>query len=177
MNPEEGHLRPQIMDRFGLRAVVRGLEQSRLRYQAYEQAITYRRDPVQFASAYADSTMQLAEEIEKAITRLPQVTVNEEAKSLGSSLIEALEIESSRAEITLFEAAKAFAAIDDRIEVTESDIESISHIALRMRQSSGLKEFMSSQRNEDDYLTELSTRLRQQNGKNTSPGPGEVESV
>ena len=57
---------------------------------------------------------------------------------------------------------------DDRLVVTESDIESVSHIALRMRQSSGLTEFMRSRRSEDDYLAELSTRLRRQNGEDPS---------
>jgi magnesium chelatase subunit I len=177
MNPEEGRLRPQIMDRFGLRAVTSGLEGPDSRYQAYEQAISYRRNPAQFASAYADSSMMFAEEIEKAIARLPQVSVNDEARSLGLSLIKELEIDSSRAEITLFEAARAYAAIDDRLEVSEADIESVSRIALRMRQSSGITEFMNARRNEDDHLLELLNRLRQENSKEPGTEPEKDESA
>jgi magnesium chelatase subunit I len=60
MNPEEGRLRPQLMDRFGLRAVVGGLIDPVLRYQAYEQAIAYQRDPEMLAALYAESTLALA---------------------------------------------------------------------------------------------------------------------
>ena len=177
MNPEEGHLRPQIMDRFGLRAVVRGLEQPDLRYQAYEQAITYRRNPDQFAATYADSTMLLAEEIEKAITILPQVMVSKEAKKLGLALIEGLEIDSGRAEIALFESAKAYTAIDERLEVLESDIEAVTHIALRMRKSSGLTDFLHSRKSEDDFLKDLSNRLQRENGEDPSTETGHEDSV
>ncbi|MCA9927476.1 MAG: hypothetical protein KC419_03320, partial [Anaerolineales bacterium] len=50
MNPEEGRLRPQLMDRFGLRAVVHGLQEPDARYQVYENAALYHRDPVRLAS-------------------------------------------------------------------------------------------------------------------------------
>lgn len=165
MNPEEGRLRPQIMDRFGLRAVVRGLKESEMRFLAYEQAIAYRRNPDHFSTVYAHQTMLMAEEIENAIGRLPQVKVGEEAKSLGLSLVEEMGIESGRAEITLFEAAKAYAAIDDRLIVQASDIVAVMHISLRMRQSTGLTEFFHSRKDEDNLLSDLSDKLQVKNGE------------
>ena len=157
MNPEEGKLRPQIMDRFGLRAVVRGLDDPELRYLAYEQAVTYGRHPKRLAAAYAEQTMLLSQEINGAQKKLLDVSISDRARDLGLELIQNLEIASNRAEITLFEAAKAYAAADDRAKVLETDVEAVALIALRMRQSSGLAEFLRYQKNEDDKLRALFT--------------------
>lgn len=152
MNPEEGELRPQLMDRFGLRAVVHGLKDPQLRYQAYQQAVAHHQDPDGFAAAYAEATLALAEEIEQARTRLPSVTLSEEARDLGLQLIQRLQIDSSRAEITLFEAARAHAAADEREQVTVADIQAVAVLALRQRQSPGLVEFFQEQEAEDEKM-------------------------
>ena len=164
MNPEEGKLRPQIMDRFGLRVVVRGLPDPEDRYRAYEQAVTYGRQPERLSAAYAEETMLLAQEVELARNRLPSITIGSEAKELGLDLIHQLGIASNRAEITLFEAARAHAAADERTEVLRADIEAVTLISLRMRQTSGLPEFMRHRESEDDMLRALIT------GDNSGPG-------
>jgi len=153
MNPEEGRLRPQLMDRFGLRAVVRGLTDGDLRYRAYEQAIAYQHDPEAFAALYADGTLALAEEVEQARYRLPQVAVGEEAQALGVKLIQSLQIDSSRAEITLFEAARAYAAADGREVALPADIQAVGRLALRQRQSPALQQFFAEQEQEDAQMT------------------------
>ena len=155
MNPEEGNLRPQIMDRFGLRAVVRGLQDSDLRYQAYEQALAYRLNSEQLAAHYAQETMIMADEIAQARTRVSQVDIGQEAKRIGLELIQEMAVDSLRAEITLFEAAKAYAAADERMEVTAADIGAVSLVALRLRHSKGLEDFHRVQRSEDERLTAL----------------------
>ena len=162
MNPEEGNLRPQIMDRFGLRAVVRGLQDSELRYQAYEQALAYRLNPEQLAAQYAQETMYLAHEIALARDRVAEVTIGREAKRIGLEVIQEMDIDSLRAEITLFEAARAYAAADERMEVTPADISAASLIALRLRRSQGMEDFHLAQKSEDERLTTLlTTRLQQ----------------
>lgn len=155
MNPEEGKLRPQIMDRFGLRVVVRGLADPELRFLAYEQAVTYGLQPERLAAAFAEETLLLAVEVERARNRLPEIAIGNEAKELGLNLIQKLGIASSRAEITLFEAARAHAAADERPEVLKADIEAVTLISLRMRQSTGLPDFMRQQQSEDDMLNAL----------------------
>lgn len=155
MNPEEGKLRPQIMDRFGLRVVVRGLADPELRFLAYEQAVTYGLQPERLAAAFAEETLLLAVEVERARNRLPEIAIGSEAKDLGLNLIQKLGIASSRAEITLFEAARAHAAADERPEVLKTDIEAVTLISLRMRQSTGLPDFMRQQQSEDDMLNAL----------------------
>ncbi len=152
MNPEEGQLRPQLMDRFGLRAIVRGLDGKDRRYQAYEVAMAYRRDPEALAAAYAESTLMLAAEIQAAIQLLPQVKIGEAARALGLRLVESVAIDSTRAEITLFEAARAHAAADARTTVEPGDIKAVAMLALRQRQSPSLKQFFAEQATEDGQL-------------------------
>jgi magnesium chelatase subunit I len=155
MNPEEGRLRPQLMDRFGLRAVVRGLSDKEERYLVYEQAAAYRQNPDAFAAAYADTTLVLAEEIQTARDRLPQVTVSEPAKELGLNLVQQMGIDSNRAEITLFEAARAHAAADNRDLVTAEDVQAVALLSLRLRQSPTLDQFLAEQEKEDTHLQQF----------------------
>ncbi len=153
MNPEEGRLRPQLMDRFGLRAVVRGLAGADLRYRAYEQAIAYQRDAEGFAALYAESTLALAEEVQQARQLLPRVAISDEAQALGVKLVQSLEIDSSRAEITLFEAARAYAAADGRALAGPADVQAVAMLALRQRQSPALQQFFAEQAQEDALMT------------------------
>ncbi|MCA9936674.1 MAG: ATP-binding protein [Anaerolineales bacterium] len=149
MNPEEGQLRPQLMDRFGLRAVVRGLDDPELRYQAYENAMAYWRNPEVFAGAYARDTIALADEIEAARRRLSGVTIGQEARALGLALIQQMQIDSNRAETTLFEAARAYAAADARDVVEAEDVQAVALLALRQRRSEFLQQFFAAQADED----------------------------
>ncbi|MCP4415844.1 MAG: AAA domain-containing protein [Chloroflexi bacterium] len=153
MNPEEGRLRPQLMDRFGLRAVVRGLDDLEMRYQVYERAAAYKRLPAGFAAGFADGTLSLADEIQQARDWLPKVTVGKAARELGLALVQQLKIDSNRAEITLFEAARAHAAADEREEVLPQDVQAVALLALRQRQSPQLAQFFADQTQEDDLLT------------------------
>ncbi len=153
MNPEEGRLRPQLMDRFGLRAMARGLSDPDLRYRAYQQAAAYHRDPMGFAALYAAGTLALADEVQQARRRLPQVAVGDAARALGLKLVQSLQIDSGRAEITLFEAARAHAAADERDEVQPADVQAVAVMALRQRQSPALQQFFTEQAAEDAQLT------------------------
>ena len=155
MNPEEGQLRPQIMDRFGLRAVVKGLTDPQQRFQVYEQSIFYRNNPEKLAAIYAEQTLTLAEEVNAARERLPKVTLHKDAVKLGLSLIEELQIDSSRAEITLFEAARAHASADERLEAMPADVQAVALLALRQRQSKGLVAFFEAQQEEDNKVEGL----------------------
>jgi magnesium chelatase subunit I len=164
MNPEEGRLRPQIMDRFGLRAVVKGLEDGELRFRAYQNALHYQRNPTHFASLYANETLQLADELEAARGRLEAVTVSEAARSLGLTLIQTLAIDSNRADITLFEAARAHAAADERTEVTPADIQAVAPLALRLRRSQMLTRYFEEQAQEDEAMAQLITDFLDKDG-------------
>ncbi|MEM7113845.1 MAG: AAA family ATPase [Chloroflexota bacterium] len=155
MNPAEGELRPQLMDRFGLRAVVHGLDDSALRFQAYEHVLAYRRDPEEFAAGFAGQTLALAGELQAARERLPQVTLSAAAKEHGLDLIRRLAIASNRAEIALFEAARAHAAADGRDVAEVADITAVSLIALRQRNSKRLESFFAAQAEEDEKIRSM----------------------
>src|SRR5512135_3679787 len=110
MNPEEGQLRPQIMDLFGLRVVVKGLEDKTQRLQAYERAHRYLENPWQIKQEFTDETQLARQEIQAAREILPAIKISRQLTTRVLDLIHALKIDSLRAEITLFEAARAFTA-------------------------------------------------------------------
>ncbi len=155
MNPEEGRLRPQILDRFGLRVVVRGLEEQTDRMEAYRRSVSYRASPRRLAQEYADETLAAAEEIAQARAALPATTISPAAETLGLRLIKEMGIESLRAEITLFEAARAHAVADGRSQAEEHDIRQVAPMALRMRRSQFMVDYLGEQQQEDDELSQL----------------------
>ena len=155
MNPEEGRLRPQILDRFGLRVVVRGLEAQSDRMEAYRRSVSYRASPRQLAQEYGEETLAAADEIAQARAALPATTISAGAEVLGLRLIEDMGIESLRAEITLFEAARAHAVADGRNQAEERDIRQVAPMALRMRRSQFMVDYLAEQQKEDDELSRL----------------------
>jgi magnesium chelatase subunit I len=155
MNPEEGRLRPQIMDRFGLRVLVKGLADSEDRYRAYQNVLNHQRNPSRFADLYAHETLQLADELNAARERLDRVAISDEARTLGLSLVQALAIDSNRADITLFEAARAHAAADEREEAMPADIQAVALLSLRLRRSEMLSRYFTEQAQEDEEVSKL----------------------
>ncbi len=92
MNPEEGRLRPQIMDRFGLRVIVRGLPDPTERLRAYQHVHAYNTNPRRMAAQFADATAEAQQEIQIARDVLPQVGLPDKIAELGLSLVERLQI-------------------------------------------------------------------------------------
>jgi magnesium chelatase subunit I len=138
MNPEEGLLRPQILDRFGLRVWVAPLADGDQRLELYRRVREFRHDPGSFRRRYAAETEKLGEEIGSAREVLPHVTVAPEAERFALRCIELLRIPSHRAEIALLEAARAHAAADYRAMATVEDVRRCVPLALRQRRSLAL---------------------------------------
>jgi magnesium chelatase subunit I len=141
MNPEEGLLRPQIQDRFGLRVVVRGLPKETDRLAIYHRAQAYRSNPYALAIDWLDETRAAAQEIVAARERLSKVTLSLKVERLGLRWIRALKIDSHRTEMALFEAARAYAAADSRTNATEKDLRAVAPLALRQRQSDFMHDY------------------------------------
>ncbi len=152
MNPEEGRLRPQIMDRFGLRVVVRGLGDRGERLEAYRRARAHLANPRQVSAEFSDSTMLAQEDIQAARDLLPQVEIPDDVSQQGLALVERLKIDSLRAEITLFEAARAHAVADARLTVTSEDLHAVAPMALRLRRSDFIDSYFNQQESEDQQL-------------------------
>jgi magnesium chelatase subunit I len=141
MNPEEGVLRPQIQDRFGLRVVVRGLPKEADRLAIYHRAQAYRSNPYALMIDWLDETRAAAQEITTARERLPKVGLPLKVERLGLQWIRDLKIDSHRTEMALFEAARAYAAADSRTNVTEKDLRAVAPLALRHRQSGFMHDY------------------------------------
>ncbi len=152
MNPEEGELRPQIQDRFGLRVIVRGLEDLQERLEAYRRVKAYKTNPRQVVAAYAEETAIAQEEIQTARQNLPNVVLPDAVAHLGLDLIRRMQIDSLRAEITLFEAARAYAAADGRLEVVPDDLRLVAPMSLRLRHSRFMQDYILHQQNEEAKL-------------------------
>jgi magnesium chelatase subunit I len=152
MNPEEGNLRPQIMDRFGLRVLVRGLVNPKDRLEAYQRVRVYRQNPHKVITEYAYETSLARKEIETARELINEVELPIEVATVGIALIQHLQIDSLRAEITLFEASRAYAAAEGRKVVNLKDIRTIAPLALRLRKSEFMTEYFKNRSKEDDEL-------------------------
>lgn len=152
MNPEEGRLRPQIMDRFGLRVIVEGLTKKEDRLNAYQRSRAYQENKRAFWGRYWEETRLLRDEIQACRDDLNEVELPDQAAQTGLELIEALEIDSLRAEITLFESARAHAIADSRKEVTLEDVRTVAPMALRLRQSPFIEDYLHDQNSETELV-------------------------
>ncbi len=155
MNPEEGRLRPQILDRFGLRVIVRGLENAEERLEAYRRVQAYLANPRQMIGQFADEMEVAASEIRVARERVRQVALPDKAANPAIELVQRMGIDSLRAEITWFEAARAYAAADGRMEVEIPDLAEVAPMALRLRRSHFMNEYFQGQMGEEKELSTL----------------------
>lgn len=154
MNPEEGRLRPQIMDRFGLRVPVHGLTDQAERYEVYRRVRRYQSSRRRFLAEWAEVTAQAREEIGLAREVLKQTELSSEAVEVGLALVQALGIDSHRAEYAMFEAARAHAAADGRDVADVGDLRAVAALALRQRRSQFMAEFFAQQGEEDAAISE-----------------------
>jgi magnesium chelatase subunit I len=152
MNPEEGMLRPQIADRFGLRAVVRGLHNPEDRWEAYQRAHAFGLNPRGMIEYYREETDTIRGEILAAHARLPGVELAPEAIRAGLDSVQRLGIASLRATSALFEAARAYAAADGRDRAGCADLSAVAPLALRMRRSTFMENYAQTQDQEDQAI-------------------------
>jgi magnesium chelatase subunit I len=167
MNPEEGKLRPQILDRFGLRILVRGLDKPAERLEAYRRVQSYMANPLGMSVLYGQEMAAAAEEIQSARAQLPKVTIPDKVAKPAIKLVQKMGIDSLRAEITWFEAARAFAAADGRLEVRPEDLREIAPMALRLRRSEFMTEYFSNQEGEEEEMRKLLGSLSKKQVPNT----------
>lgn len=159
MNPEEGRLRPQIMDRFGLRVNVGGLTDKSERLEVYKRNRAYRKNPTQFIHQWEMETIQALEDIFVAREILAKTIVDNATLDAGLELVQKLEIDSVRAEYTMFEAARAMAAADGRTEANLADLRIVAPMALRQRRSPFMVNFFEAQQDEDQKIRDCITEI------------------
>ena len=133
MNPEEGELRPQLLDRFGLAVAVAAPRDPALRVEVVRRRMAYDADPVAFAEAWAVEEAALAARIADARARVGAVVLPDAVLIGIAELCAAAEVDGLRADLVIARAASAHAAWCGRTEVTRDDVRVAARLALPHR--------------------------------------------
>lgn len=137
MNPEEGELRPQLLDRFGLCVDVEGIADPAERVEILKRRRGFEDDPDGFGRHWREPQQALQERISGAIRSLPDVELDDDLLFMIASVCASMGVDGHRADLVMGRAAAAFALLDGRREVTAADIRAIAPLVLahRMRRS------------------------------------------
>ena len=132
-NPEEGELRPQLLDRFGMHAEIHTVKEPNLRVQIVEQRAAFDSNPREFCEKYRQEQEKIQEKIVQAQKLLPQVVLDYDLRVKISEICSELDVDGLRGDIVTNRAAKAIAAFEGRTEVTVDDIRRVIVLSLRHR--------------------------------------------
>ena len=132
-NPEEGELRPQLLDRFGMHAEIRTVKDPILRVKVVEERTSFDQTPMVWIENYESQQQQLREKIVSAQKILPTTEISYELRVKISEVCSQLDVDGLRGDIVTNRAAKAHAAYTGRSQVTIDDISKIITLCLRHR--------------------------------------------
>jgi magnesium chelatase subunit I len=132
-NPEEGDLRPQLLDRFGLHARITTIEDVAERVEIVRRRRSYDADPAAFAQCWEKEQERVRRKLRAAQRRLPTIELTDAALLAAAQLCATLAIDGHRGELTLCRAATALATFEGRAAATPADIARIAPLALRHR--------------------------------------------
>lgn len=132
-NPEEGELRPQLLDRFGMHAEIRTIRDPNSRVKIVEERISFDQAPQVWFDKYETEQLDIQEKIQQAQNRLKDVTISPDFQLKISRICSELQIEGLRGDLVATRAAKALAAFENRLEVTLDDIRQTIVLCLRHR--------------------------------------------
>lgn len=133
MNPEEGELRPQLLDRFGLTVEIKAPKDPDLRVQVIKRRLSFENNPEEFVSRYASTQQELAKKIVAARELLPHIQLSDKALTMIATVCAAFEVDGLRADIVTARAAIAHAALSGSTTVTKADIRAAARLALPHR--------------------------------------------
>jgi Mg-chelatase subunit ChlI len=137
MNPEEGDLRPQLLDRFALSVEVRGIENPAERMEILERHIAYENDPEGFRRAWASEEQRLSERIAAAREIVDEVAYTRRDLYTIAALTSSLNIDGHRADLVILKTARAHAAFEGRRQINQSDILLAAELAIPHRLKRG----------------------------------------
>jgi magnesium chelatase subunit D len=133
MNPEEGELRPQLLDRFGLTVEVSAPRDPALRVEVVKRRLAYEADPDGFAARFADDEAELTDRIQVAQKLVAEVQLGEWALTKIAQICAAFEVDGMRADIVTARAAAAHAAWNGHTDVLKEDVRAAARLALPHR--------------------------------------------
>ncbi|MFJ3583696.1 putative cobaltochelatase [Streptomyces sp. NPDC090127] len=168
MNPEEGELRPQLLDRFGLTVEVAASREPEQRVEVVRRRLAFDDDPTAFAARWSGEETALRERIATARALLPSVVLGDAALLQIAATCAAFEVDGMRADIVMARTATALAAWAGRTEVTSEDVRQAALLALPHRRrrnpfdAPGLDE---------DRLDETLERFQGEGDEDPDPGP------
>nr|YP_010443685.1 Mg-protoporyphyrin IX chelatase [Merotricha bacillata]UTE94572.1 Mg-protoporyphyrin IX chelatase [Merotricha bacillata] len=132
-NPEEGELRPQLLDRFGMHAVIKTVKDPKLRVKVVEERTLFDANPDAWISKYEKEQESLKNRIIEARDLISSVQISDDLKLKISQVCSELDVDGLRGDIVTNRASKAFAAFNNKQEVTTQDIEKVITLCLRHR--------------------------------------------
>ena len=179
MNPEEGELRPQLLDRFALCVEIQGLVDPALRVDVLERCIQFEEDPDGFHEEWETHEHRLGQEIAAARRMLPDVTYGAQDLQLIAELTASFQVDGHRADIVILKGAMANAAFAGRRRITEMDILQAAELALPHRlKKQPLEDPSANAQNLQARLDEVHTRMREQQTETVAQAdPGEKKKV
>lgn len=135
MNPEEGELRPQLLDRFGLCVEVRGMADAEHRMEVVRRRMDFENDPEAFRTRWQAEEEALAARMVNARRALPQVTPDEATLRAVVERAIAAQVDGHRADIVMLKTARTLAALDGRTTTSVEDVQKAAQLTLphRMR--------------------------------------------
>ena len=135
MNPEEGDVRPQMLDRFGLSVIVCGEHETAKRVEVIKRRLEYEDDPESFVDKYSSEQQELADKISSARKLLPLVEIDDNLLEKVATIAVELNVDGHRADITVIKTAMTIAAFYGRQDVNTTDIKTAVKFVLphRMR--------------------------------------------
>ncbi len=137
MNPEEGDLRPQLLDRFGLMVDIRGEQDEGKRAEIIRRRLMFERDPEAFIESYRDLNSELGDRIVSARETVREIIPDGKTLDMAVKISMHLGVDGHRSDLTLVKTACAYAAYDGRDRVTPEDVVRVSRLVLphRMRKN------------------------------------------
>jgi Mg-chelatase subunit ChlI len=133
MNPEEGDLRPQLLDRFSLSVQIRGLSNPKDRVAIIERNLAFEDDPDTFRERWMEQERALSQTIEAARKLVDTVAYNRRDLHAIAALTSSLEVDGHRADLVILKAARAHAAFEGRTKINDRDIALAAELALPHR--------------------------------------------
>jgi Mg-chelatase subunit ChlI len=137
MNPEEGELRPQILDRFPLSTLIKTVNDEESRVQIIKNNLLFEKDPSDFKKQFKDQDEKLKKQIATARDLIPRIEVEEKIYHIAASICAKLKVDGQRPDIMITKTACAKAALDNRTDVKPEDVLSCSFLALSHRTRQG----------------------------------------
>ncbi len=177
MNPEEGEIRPQLLDRFGLCVDIEGISETADRVEILKRRRAFEDDPDGFARQWRAPQQALEERLRNASRTIADVELDDELLYLIASVCASMGVDGHRADLVMGRAAAAYAVLQGRREVTAADIREVAPMVLAHRMRKTPFEDRSYDQERLEQLLGASAGSIEQGGTEEQPGGGMSDGI